>query len=95
MKALLEVDYFRTGPITGERLRRQLLQVAKGWQLSPAVPVGHVGSLRNYRGGVCRTDHVFPDRAEAEHYLQAHNWATGGDDDQKTRVHGKGGKPAS
>ncbi len=71
---LLSVEYVRKGVLTAD-LRRQLLQVAGGWALSPSVPIGTgPADLRFYRGGFNRLDHVFPERSEAERYLSQHNW---------------------
>ena len=83
--SLLSVEYVRRGVLTAD-LRRQLLQVAGGWALSPSVPVGTgPADLRFYRGGFNRMDHVFPDRSEAERYLTQHNWhpVPGGNDATK------------
>jgi hypothetical protein len=76
---LPEYEYTRKGPISGEVMRRQLLQVPAGWMLSPAVPEGTgPASLRYFRGGFNRTDHVFTERSGAEHYLAANNWTPKG-----------------
>jgi len=72
--SLLSVEYVRKGVLTAD-MRRQLLQVAGGWALSPSVPVGTgPADLRFYRGGFNRLDHVFPERSDAERYLRQHNW---------------------
>jgi len=81
--ALAEIEYTRPGPISGQPMRRQLLQVPAGWMVSPSVPDGTgPPSLRHFRGGFNRTDHVFTERSAAEHYLSANNWTPKGGNDE-------------
>lgn len=75
MIALLEVEFRKISPMSGRHLRRQLLQLPKGWILSNVVEVGDgPKSLRGYDGGWHFGDKVFRRRELAENNLRRNGW---------------------